>query len=365
MEFQRPNRLAGSVGQLVGERYRLESLLGRGGMGEVWRATHVLTRRPAALKFLRSTLAHRADMRQRFLREARAAAVVSHPNVAEVVDAFAIEDGTLVLVMPLLEGETLRALVAREAPLALEAALELLLPLISAVGTAHSRGVVHRDLKPENVFLAEDAGGRTLKVLDFGIAKLTNDDSGEDVTLTGVGTLMGTPYYMAPEQSFGGRDQDYRVDIWSIGVIAYELLSGSRPIEGENTSRVLRNLLAQGITPLEQLAPDLPAHVSKLVMSMLARERSDRPHSLRDVYLMLDPEPPGTVRSHALPGEPQAACSSVDPRPSPLPTELKSPAPEQTAQTMLGRAKAYLARLLAHTAAPAEDGDTLVSQRSL
>src|SRR5437870_2690882 len=132
---------------LVG-RYRLESLLGRGGMGEVWRAEHTLTRRIVAVKLLRHAIAHQPDMRRRFLREARAAAAVHHPNVVEVLDAFELEDGTPALVMPLLEGETLGRLLAREGALDVAAALDVLLPLVSAVSAAHERNVVHRDLKP-------------------------------------------------------------------------------------------------------------------------------------------------------------------------------------------------------------------------
>ena len=281
------------------------SLLGQGGMGEVWRAEHVLTGRPVALKLLRNALVHRPDMRRRFLREARAAAAVNHPNVVEILDAFELEDGSPALVMPLLEGETLAALIARQAPLTLAAALEVLLPLISAVGAAHLRGIVHRDLKPENVFLVRGEGSATVKVLDFGIAKLMGGTDSE--TLTGTGTLVGTPCYMAPEQGFGERDQDHRVDIWAIGVIAYESLAACKPIDGDNIAQIVRSLLTQGITPLEVVAPGLPQSVNDLVMSMLSRERAERPQTLREVY--------ESLQAHAEGGTPAFAATFESNRP--------------------------------------------------
>jgi serine/threonine protein kinase len=287
---------------LIAGRYRLSQRLGQGGMGDVWSAIHVVTRRQVALKFLRGQLAGRPEMRQRLLREARAATAVEHPNVVEVLDVFELEDGLPVMVMALLEGETLTALLARSAPLSLDAALEVLLPVVSAVGTAHARGVVHRDLKPENVFLARDSTKTVVKVLDFGIAKLMSEDgSGEGVTLTGTGAALGTPCYMAPEQGFGEHEIDHRADIWSLGAMFYESLTGGRPVEGDSLGQVIKRFLIQGITPIDVLAPDLPHDVSRLVMRMLSRERETRPEDLREVHEVLSRHARGVVPSFGPP----------------------------------------------------------------
>jgi serine/threonine-protein kinase len=191
------------------------------------------------------------------------------------------------MVMPLLEGETLASRLMREGPLSLDEALELLLPVIAAVAAAHRRRVVHRDLKPDNVFLAHQGGTTTVKVLDFGIAKLALEDPNDQGTLTGTGVLLGTPCYMAPEQAFGERDLDQRVDIWALGAMFYETLSGARPIEGENIGQVVRNLMTQGITPLHVIAVDVPEAVREMVMCMLARDRDARPATLDQVYSLL------------------------------------------------------------------------------
>src|SRR5262245_13005589 len=193
-------------GALIGGRYRLERLLGKGGMGQVWAVTHEVTHRSAALKLLNGPVHLRADRRRRFLREARAASAVNHPNVVRVHDFFELEDGTPVMLMDLLEGETLGKRLGREGSLLLPEAANVLLPVVSAVGTAHARGIIHRDLKPDNVFLARtESGALDVRVLDFGVAKLVSAGAhgAEDSdALTGTGGLLGTPSYMSPEQSF-------------------------------------------------------------------------------------------------------------------------------------------------------------------
>lgn len=269
---------------LIGGRYRLECELGHGGMGSVWAAIHAVTGRPVALKFLRADLAHRREASARLLREARAAVSVSHPNVIEVYDIFDLEDGTPVMVMQLLHGETLGKYLGREAPLSLTNALDLLGPVVSAVGTAHERGVIHRDLKPDNVFLSEELGARRVRVLDFGIAKLAVANVTGNPTITRTGAALGTPCYMAPEQAFGESDVDHRADVWAIGAMLYEALSGARPVEGSNLGQVVKSLMTQAITPISVMAEDVPERLAELVMRMLAREREERPDDLREVF---------------------------------------------------------------------------------
>ena len=277
-------------GALVAGRYLLEQHLGEGGMGTVWEATHTVTRRSVAMKFLKDALKHKADLRQRFLREASAASALRHPNVVEVLDVFDVAEGVPVLVMELLRGETLGAKLQRDERLSVEETAAIVLPLVSAVGAAHAAGVVHRDLKPDNVFLAESPTGFHVKVLDFGIAKLSAGlytDPNAGGLHTDTGALLGTPCYMAPEQATGEVSVDHRVDIWSIGVILYECLSGVRPIEGENLAQLVSRLVSAGIVPLDRVAPELPHDVTALVMQMLTRDPSRRLPDLSDAGKLL------------------------------------------------------------------------------
>jgi serine/threonine-protein kinase len=277
-------------GTVVAGRYRLDRILGQGGMGVVWAATHTITRRGVAMKFLKGPAHARPELRRRFLREARAAATVQHPSVVEVHDVFELDDETPVMVMDLLVGETLAQRMASQGPLSIHQTASILLPVVSAVGTAHSRGVVHRDLKPENIFLAENEEGETeIKVLDFGIAKLANVE-GEAVNqsqLTGTGSMLGTPCYSAPEQLFGEKIIDHRADIWALGVVLYECLSNQLPVYGENLGQILKMLTSGEILPLERLAPQLPADVLTLVGRMLSRPLDQRPKDMREVLEVL------------------------------------------------------------------------------
>lgn len=258
-------------------------------MGTVWAATHVVTKKPVAIKFLRPDVQHRDDVRQRFLREATAASALRHPNVVDVLDVFELEDHSPILVMELLEGETLGEKLVREERLSVEETAALLLPVLSAVGTAHAMGIVHRDLKPDNLFLARAAAGTLVKVLDFGIAKLAAEhylELGQSVLLTEAGAFLGTPCYMAPEQ-LTNDGVDHRADIWSLGVILYECLSGTRPVEGRNLAEVISRLISGAITPLERLAPELPHDVTGIVQQMLVREVKNREPNLLELEKIL------------------------------------------------------------------------------
>jgi tRNA A-37 threonylcarbamoyl transferase component Bud32 len=222
IETPDPSRPALAAGLLIAGRYRLDRVLGEGGMGEVWAATHAITRRRVAMKFVKGSASMRPEMRQRFLREARASSLVQHPGVVEILDVFELDGGVPVMVMDLLVGETLGARLARNKVLAAGEAATLLLPAMEAVEEAHRIGIVHRDLKPDNIFLKRGDGGKvTVKVLDFGIAKLTatEGDAADTGSITGTGSLMGTPWHMAPEQCYGEKDIDPRADIWAFGVI--------------------------------------------------------------------------------------------------------------------------------------------------
>jgi serine/threonine-protein kinase len=298
-----------AAGTLIGGRYRLERLLGRGGMGEVWAAKHTVTRRDVALKFLNVDQGTVPQMRRRFLREARAATAVNHPNVIQIHDVFELDDETPVMVMDLLTGEALSDKLARQRSLSVEETAAIMAPVVSAVGSAHSLGIVHRDLKPENIFLARTGEGETMvKVLDFGIAKLGSAmDLGHTGAITGTGAVLGTPYYMALEQAYGEKDIDHRADIWSLGVILYECLSARRPISGDNFGQIVKFLNHGTIPTLAEIAPNVPEDLSALVARMLQRAREDRPEDLREVLTVLRRYTGAAVRTFGGPRPPQTS----------------------------------------------------------
>jgi eukaryotic-like serine/threonine-protein kinase len=271
----------------IAGRYQLGRLLGEGGMGAVWAATELATGRAYALKFL-----NREDptpqRRRRFLREARAAMAMAHPNVVRIHEVIADGDATAgewpFLVMDLLEGESLAARLERTPRLSLDELAPMFAQIVSAAGAAHASGIVHRDLKPGNIFLVSRArDGETVRVLDFGIAKLTTELDGTSTSLTATGDVLGTPHYMSPEQIFGESDVDHRSDVWSLGVIAFQCLAGSHPVTGDNVGQILKAITTGRLTRLTRVAPELPPAITELVDRMLSRDRRDRPRDLREV----------------------------------------------------------------------------------
>ena len=256
-------------------------------MGVVWAATHATTRGKVALKLVKR--AGSDEVRARMLREARASCAVRHPHVREIYDVLETDDGTPMMVMEYLAGESLATRLDRDGTLPLSEAAALVLPVVSAVGAAHALGIVHRDLKPENIFL-DEGPPPTVKVLDFGIAKLTAHEGAAAATaaLTSSGALLGTPYYMSPEQTFGEKDLDHRTDVWALGLILYRCLSGVLPTQADNVGQVFKNIVARPLRPLAQAAPDLPPDVAALVDRMLSRARKNRPSDLHEVAEVLE-----------------------------------------------------------------------------
>ncbi len=310
---------------LVADRFRLEQELGRGGVGVVWAARHQITGRRVALKFVQQPAHARDVVRKRFILEAQAATALDHPHAVDVIDVMSVDDATLVMVMEWLEGETLGARLAAEETLSLETAATLILPVISAAGTAHEMGIVHRDLKPENVFITNKG---VVKVLDFGLAKLMRVADG--VTQTGV--MVGTPAYMPPEQGEPDKEIDHRADIWALGAMLFEALTGGRPVEGKSVAQVVRRLLEDGIPPLEAIAPQLPADVTQLVDAMLARDVDDRLPDLRRAFEVLSQHTNIDVPTFGAPNtvDPELAPGSLRPPKSPRTREevtLTTPGP--------------------------------------
>jgi serine/threonine-protein kinase len=277
-------------GDSVG-RYRVLHRVGAGAMGVVYAAEDQELRRRVALKLLRADPSQPADLlRARLIREARAASAIRHPNVVPVHDVLALDDGSPVLVMDLLVGEPLRERLERKGPLTFEETARILIPVVSALEAAHALGVVHRDLKPDNIFLSTtDSGELDVKIVDFGVAKLTalEGPAARTAGLTESGALVGTPYYMSPEQAFGEKDIDPRADLWAVGVILYECLSGSRPTEASNVGQVLKALAHLRFPPIEQVAPTVPAGVAALIGRLLC-EREDRIQTATELRRLLE-----------------------------------------------------------------------------
>jgi serine/threonine-protein kinase len=258
---------------MVAGRYRLLRRLGEGGMGVVWVAHSTALDVDVALKVLKRELAG-TDAVERMAREARTAAQLGHPAMVRVLDFGTSEQGEPFLAMELLEGEELHTRLRREQRLPAATAISLLLPIIDGLGTAHEKGIVHRDIKPENIFIAQDSQRRVQpKVLDFGIAKLSNERAPS--RLTEVGAIMGSPFYLSPEQAEGLDDIDLRCDIWAIGVVLYELVTGAPPFAANNYNALIRSILRDSPKPItEQGAGD--AQLWSIIERCLKKDREDR-----------------------------------------------------------------------------------------
>jgi eukaryotic-like serine/threonine-protein kinase len=268
----------------VAERYRVERKLGSGGMATVYLAEDVRHGRKVAIKVLEPSLAAALGV-ERFLREIEIAAKLTHPHILGLHDS-GDADGLLYYVMPYVDGESLRERLAREKQPSLSDATRILKEVIDALAYAHANGVVHRDIKPDNVMLS----GRHALVTDFGIAKALSEVSGQggQQQLTSFGVAIGTPQYMAPEQAAGEADIDYRADIYSVGIVAYEMLAGRPPFSGTSIQQLLRAQVDEIPEPLGQLRPDLPAGLVNAVMRCLAKDPAKRWQSAHELLAELE-----------------------------------------------------------------------------
>jgi serine/threonine-protein kinase len=268
------------IGKTIGGKYLVRTALGEGGMGTVFEAVHVAIGRSVAVKVLHPRQARKKDAVRRFHQEARAAGAALHPNICEVYDFGTLDDGSPYLVMEMLVGETLADRIASEGGLPFEDVVETVVQILSGLVAAHEKGIVHRDIKPENVFLVRRVGCPPLcKLLDFGVSKVIGPSVGsrnDDLELTRTGVVMGTPYYMAPEQARGDRDLDERVDLYACGVILYEALTGRRPFTAANHHAVLLRILNGTPTPARELRPALPSGFDPVIERAMARDRSAR-----------------------------------------------------------------------------------------
>ena len=301
-------------GQTLAGKYRIEGFLSQGGMGAVYRATHVMLGKPVALKLIRPEIVTSPEVVRRFQREARAASLLSHPNIVTIYDLGQLEDGTLYLAMELCAGMSLKDLMVAEGPLAPRRAVRLCRAIAGALALAHKNRIVHRDLKPHNVMVAHDAEGQeTPKLLDFGIAKAVETDG---ATLTSTGMVLGTPRYLSPEQA-KGLSVDGRSDLYSLGIIFYEMLVGRVPFDDPSVPSLLVKHMAEPPRPPSDAAPRRPPG-----------HRVDRPAPAREGPGPPLPERRGPVRGprgsrSGRAGRQRAdACGRYD-------TEPRAPRPER------------------------------------
>ncbi|WP_437796386.1 serine/threonine-protein kinase [Sorangium sp. So ce693] len=270
------------LGHVIGDKYAVTAIIGEGGMGAVYEAEHLQIGRLVAVKVMHPRETQKREAISRLEHEARVAGRIGHPNICEVYDMGWLPDGSPYLVMERLHGETLAQRIARCGVVPPNELVDIMLQVLSALVTAHDRGVVHRDLKPENIFLSERAGMLPVaKLLDFGISQAPGVD-GVMMDLTRTGMVMGTPYYMAPEQARGDAELDRRLDLWAAGVILYEALTGQRPFVARNYNALLVQILTLWHRPMTELDPTIPPGLSRLVDRALAKARDERFQSARE-----------------------------------------------------------------------------------
>jgi hypothetical protein len=265
-------------------RYEIGRLLGRGGMGAVYEAVHRDLKKRVAIKVLSTALAGQ-EAEQRFLREGEAASRIQHPNVVDVTDV-GVEKGLSYLVMEFLEGEDLAHRLVRQGALAPQESADLLLPVCAGLAVAHEEGVVHRDIKPENIFLVRRHGGVQPKLLDFGISKLTGRDA---VAMTGTMATFGTPYYMPPEQVRGARQADQRSDVYALGVVLFECVTGRRPFESDNIYSMLHAIGAGNYPAPRTVKPDLPPALEAVIARAMQLDPANRFPTVRHLAAALLP----------------------------------------------------------------------------
>lgn len=277
------------AGRVINGRYRLEKPIGEGGMATIWEGTHLTLSRSIAIKFL-DVGGHNAEkIRERFLREARVAAAVQHRNVVDIVDFGTAEDGRPFMVMELLVGRSLLDRMESGSLVSVGEAVRIMARTLSGLAAVHDAGIVHRDLKPENVFLVTDADGSYPKVIDFGVSRaLETSGELESVLPTHENAIVGTPQYMSPEQARGLKNLDHRSDLWSAGVMLYELLTGMLPFDAEAIGDIIIQIATADPPDFVSFRPDLVGPVAEVVKRSMQRDPDERFQSAREMrsYLL-------------------------------------------------------------------------------
>ncbi|MCC6643991.1 MAG: serine/threonine protein kinase [Polyangiaceae bacterium] len=269
------------IGTVVDGVYSIGALIGRGGMATIYEAEQLVLGRKVALKVLPVERSDAPEAQRRFLREARAASVLNHPNICQVFDFGALPDGRPYFTMERLYGETLGERIEREGALPFFEVIDIVIQALAGLGAAHKKGIIHRDVKPENVFLvAREGKPAFVKLLDFGVAKAQPADdappSDDTTQITRTGVVMGTPYYMAPEQALGDRHFDPRVDLWSCGVLLYEAVTGKRPFGATTHHALLQAIISDRPHRVTELRPGAPGELELVIDKALEKDRERR-----------------------------------------------------------------------------------------
>src|SRR2546430_3137805 len=303
------NSLVARLAQALGSAYTLEGEIGRGGMGVVFNARDERLKRRVAVKVLPPELAFREEIRLRFLREAETAARLSHPHIVPIHSVGEGPDGLVYFVMAYVDGESLAARLKRRGRLPAEEARRVMIETADALGAAHAVGIIHRDVKPDNILL-EGSRGRVV-VTDFGIAKALSSTTGS-ATLTATGVAIGTPHYMSPEQAAGDREIDRRSDIYSLGVVAYQMLAGELPFQAPTVPGILMKHITERAPLVTDKRPEVPEDLAACVMRSLEKDPEDRwppADALRRALearsaTIYQPRPPGPSRAGRPPPPP-------------------------------------------------------------
>jgi serine/threonine-protein kinase len=278
-------------GEVLADKYRIEQVLGQGGMGVVVQATHLHLDERVAIKFLLPAALQNEEAVARFAREARAAVKIKSEHVARVIDVGTLGTGCPYMVMEYLSGGDLSQLIQQRGPLPVEEAVDYILQASEALAEAHALGIIHRDLKPANLFATRRADGSAcIKVLDFGISKVTGlGGSGADLGMTRTTAVMGSPLYMSPEQMASTRNVDARTDIWSLGIILYELLAGQVPFIADTMPQLCAMVLQQNAPPLRNVRPDAPEGLQAALARCLEKDASRRFANIAELAAALSP----------------------------------------------------------------------------
>jgi serine/threonine-protein kinase len=277
-----------AIGEVLAGKYKVEDVLGVGGMGVVVAARHIQLEQKVALKFLRPEAMQSKEAVERFLREARNAVRLRSEHVAKVTDVGTLDSGAPYMVMEYLDGADLSRVVHATGSIAIEEAVYFVLQACEAIAEAHSLGIIHRDLKPQNLFVTRRVDGKPLvKVLDFGISKTLDTAGG--LSLTRTSSIMGSPLYMSPEQMRSSKNVDQRADIWALGVILYELLTGRVPFEAESVPELCLKVVQDEPTPPKGLRPEVPEGLSAVVLKCLEKNVTNRFSNVAELAASLEP----------------------------------------------------------------------------
>ncbi|MBM4363955.1 MAG: serine/threonine protein kinase, partial [Deltaproteobacteria bacterium] len=309
------------LGQVLDGKYRIVRVIGEGGMGAVYEGENTRIRRRVAIKLLHAGVASNTEMVQRFEREAQVAGTVGNDHILEILDLGSLPSGERYMVMEFLDGETLTDRIQSLGKLLPGQAVPLLRQVLRGLAAAHAAGIVHRDLKPDNVFiLREKAGQRDfVKLIDFGISKFS--EQGASARMTRTGTLMGTPHYMAPEQATGSSEIDRRTDIYAVGIILYECVTGRVPFQAETFNQLLFEIALSKLVPARQLVPELDEAFDSIIAKATARDPAHRFQSCEEFTVALE-DWERTGRAVSVPPEQsiEAIVAATVPRAAPLPS---------------------------------------------